>query len=60
MIFGKDKRELLEVIDLTEFVAAQRAELSRSGIAELRTPIERVYRPRDASIARRLKLDPPD
>jgi len=54
------QRELLEVIDLTEFVAAQRTGLSRSGIAELRTPIERVYRPREESIARRLKLDPSD
>ena len=54
------QRELLEVIDLTDFVAAQRAGLSRSGIAALRTPVERVYRPREASIARRLKLDPSD
>jgi hypothetical protein len=53
--FGK--RELLEVIDLTEFVSEQRALLSRVGIGELRTPVERVYVPDDVAIARRVKLD---
>jgi len=53
--FGK--RELLEVIDMTEFVAEQRELLSRVGIGELRTPVERVYVPDDGAIARRLKLD---
>ena len=52
--FGK--RELIEVIDMTEFVSEQRALLSRVGVGELRTPIERVYVP-DEAIVRRLKLD---
>jgi hypothetical protein len=53
--FGK--RELLEVIDMTEFVSEQRELLSRIGTSELRTPVERVYVPDDGAIARRLKLD---
>jgi hypothetical protein len=53
--FGK--RELLEVIDMTEFVSEQRELLSRVGTSELRTPVERVYVPDDGAIARRLKLD---
>jgi hypothetical protein len=50
-------RELIEVIDMTEFVSAQRELLSRVGTSKLRTPVERVYVPDDAAIARRLKLD---
>jgi hypothetical protein len=53
--FGK--RELIDVIDMTEFVARQRELLSRVGIGELRTPVERLYNPDDVAIARRLKLD---
>lgn len=53
--FGK--HELIEVIDLTGFVAEQRELMSRVGIADLRTPVERVYGPADAAIAQRLKLD---
>lgn len=53
--FGR--RELLEVIDLTEFVAEQRRYQSGAEMAELHTPAERVYIPDDAAIARRLKLD---
>jgi len=53
--FGK--RELVDVIDMREFVAAQRERLSRGGIAELSTPVEHVYRPSDPSIVRRLGLD---
>ncbi len=52
--FGK--HELLEVIDMTDFVAAQREELPSVASARLRTPVERVYIPSDPSIARRLKL----
>jgi hypothetical protein len=51
------KRELIEVIDMTGFVSEQRELLSRVGIGELRTPVERVYVPADVAIARRLKLD---
>ncbi len=51
--FGK--RELLEVIDMTEFVAEQRAH-ALLGTAELRTPVERVYTPSDAAVAKRIGL----
>jgi Domain of unknown function (DUF4291) len=53
--FGK--RELLEVIDMSEFVAAQRERLASVGSAALMTPVERVYIPDDPAIARRLRLD---
>jgi hypothetical protein len=53
--FGK--RELLEVIDMTAFMCEQRELMSRVGIGELRTPVERLYVPDDVAIARRLKLD---
>lgn len=53
--FGR--RELLDVIDMTEFVSAQREQLLRGGIARLRTPVERIYAPSDEAIAQRLKLD---
>ena len=52
--FGQ--RELLEVIDLTEFVAEQRANASASGLSALLTPTERVYAPADAAVVRRLGL----
>jgi len=55
--FGK--RELLEVIDMTAFVEAQRAELQRSGTSRLRTPLERLYVPGDEAVAKRLGLDRP-
>jgi len=53
--FGK--RELMEVIDMTQFVATQRQLLQCAGVAELRTAVERPYVPSDPSIARRLQLD---
>jgi hypothetical protein len=49
-------RELLEVIDLTEFVAEQRERLASGGVAALVTPRERVYRPADPAVAARLGL----
>ena len=54
--FGR--RELLEVIDLTEFVAEQREGLASRGVAGLVTPRERVYRPADSELAARLGLGP--
>jgi hypothetical protein len=48
-------RELVEVIDLSDFVAEQRARRSPGGA--LLTPRERVYRPADDAIAARLRLD---
>jgi len=52
--FGR--RELLEVIDLSDFVAEQRARLSSGGVADLVTPRERVYRPADPAIGAALQL----
>jgi Domain of unknown function (DUF4291) len=53
--FGK--RELLEVIDMTAFVAAQRELLASGGIGQLLTPREDVYLPSDVAVAQRLKMD---
>jgi hypothetical protein len=53
--FGK--RELLEVIDMTAFVAGQRMRVSSRGSAGLSTPSERIYIPGDPAIARKLMLD---
>jgi len=53
-VFGR--RELVEVIDLSEFVAEQRARLSSAGLAALVTPRERVYCPADPALASRLRL----
>ncbi len=52
--FGK--RELVEVMYVSEFVAEQRERLSSSGVSALVTPRERVYRPADPDIAARLRL----
>jgi hypothetical protein len=49
------RRELLEVIDLTEFVAEQRLHAA-CGFADLRTPVERVYVPADPAVGKRLGL----
>jgi hypothetical protein len=48
--------ELLEVIDLTPFVAEQREVLAGRGVSALLTPRERVYVPTDPQIAVRLRL----
>jgi hypothetical protein len=52
--FGQ--QELLEVIDLTEFVAEQRRYAAAAGIARLRTPVERVYVPSDPAVRKKLGL----
>jgi hypothetical protein len=52
--FGQ--RELLEVIDLTEFVSEQRSGLSSVGISALLTPRECVYLPTDPAVVARLGL----
>jgi hypothetical protein len=49
-------REILEVIDLTEFVAEQRDSLVSGVVASIVTPRERVYRPADPAVAARLGL----
>jgi hypothetical protein len=48
--------ELLEVIDLSEFVAEQREVLAARGAVALLTPRERVYVPAEPAIAVRLRL----
>jgi hypothetical protein len=50
-------RELVEVIDLSSFVAEQRAALASGGVDALVTPRERVYRPNDPVVATRLRLE---
>jgi hypothetical protein len=52
--FGR--RELVEVLDLSEFVAEQRAVLKSAGASAIVTPRECVYRPADPLIAARLGL----
>ncbi len=53
-VFGR--RELMEVIDLSAFVAEQVSALSSGGPSALFTPRERVYRPADPATAMRLGL----
>jgi Domain of unknown function (DUF4291) len=50
------KRELVEVIDMTEFVAEQRPHADASGFAGLQTPMERAYVPSDQAIVKRMGL----
>lgn len=52
--FGR--HELVEVLDLSEFVAKQRSLLLSSGVSALVTPRERVYRPADPAVVARLRL----
>ncbi len=52
--FGR--RELLEVIDLSGFVAEQRQAVESGRLAALVTPRERVYTPADPAVAARLGL----
>jgi hypothetical protein len=53
-VFGT--RELVEVIDLSAFVAEQRASLAAGGVDALVTPRERTYRPADPAVAAKLGL----
>lgn len=53
------RRELVEVIDLSAFVAGQREVLAAGGVAKLVTPRERVYTPADPAVAARLGLGTP-
>ncbi|MFO0825312.1 MAG: DUF4291 domain-containing protein [Gemmataceae bacterium] len=48
--------ELLEVIDLSGFVAEQRERLRAGGVTALLTPRERVYQPADPIVVERLGL----
>ena len=56
--FGR--RELVEVIDLSDFVAEQRSVLAARGASALITPRERVYTPGDPAVAARLGLGGPE
>lgn len=50
------RRELVEVLDLSDLVSEQRAILSPDGVSALMTPRERVYSPADPASAARLQL----
>ena len=50
------RRELVKVIDLSDFVAEQRERLAVCGTSAIVTPRERVYRPADPRIAAKLRL----
>lgn len=52
--FGQ--RELIEVLDVSEFVAEQRDCLASAGVSALVTPRERVYHPADPAVAARLRI----
>lgn len=52
--FGR--QQLVEVLNVSEFVAEQRERLSSGGVSALVTPRERVYRPADPSVAVQLRL----
>lgn len=52
--FGK--RELVEVMDLSEFVREQHTRLSSDGVPAIVMPRERIYRPADPDVAVRLGL----
>ena len=56
MLESFGRRELVEVIDLSDFVAEQRARISSTGVSALITPRERVYKPADPKVAARLRL----
>lgn len=53
--FGR--RELVEVTDVSDFVAEQREVLATRGVSALVTPRERVYIPADPRAAARLRLE---
>jgi hypothetical protein len=48
--------EIIEVIDMTPFVVAEREHASRAGWEQLRTPLEAVYPIADAAIAANIGL----
>ena len=50
------QKELIEVIDVSDFVREQREKMAASGLTDLVTPAERVYRPADSKVALRIGL----
>jgi len=56
MLEAFGRRELVEVEDISEFVAQQRELFLSRGVSALQIPRERVYRPADTVTASRLRL----
>jgi hypothetical protein len=50
--------EIRELIDMTPFVAEQRAHTRRESWSQLRTPLESVYTPRDPAAVANVGLEP--
>jgi hypothetical protein len=50
------KREILEVIDMTQFVAEQRQHAAAFGFPGLLTPVDMLYVPSDPAVKKRLGL----
>ncbi len=57
MLQALAKGELIEIIDLTEFVAAQRPHALGSDPSMLEMPVERVYTPRSVAARKRIQID---
>ncbi len=53
--FGK--HEILAILDISSFVAEQRANTTKQRLPDLITPVERVYIPHDVAIRIRIGLD---
>jgi hypothetical protein len=51
MLEAYGKREIIEIVDMSEFVAAQRGNAVRERMDELITPLERLYRPSERAAA---------
>lgn len=51
------KREIIEIIDMSTFVAEQRVNVNDWKSGKLITPIEQVYVPADPDVARKIGLD---
>ena len=54
------KAELLEVIDLSEFVASQRENAVGPNFSELITPAESIYLPRSGAAKQRIRITDPN
>lgn len=53
------KKEIIEIFDLSEFVAEQRENVASDKRISLLTPLEQVYLPADPAIRLHLRLDSP-
>lgn len=54
------KKEIIELIDLSDFVAEQRENIKSDKRSDLITPLEQVYLPDDPAIRTHLRLDAPE